>query len=145
MKIKKSLILILLCFVSMSISATDSKPLTINNLPPKAQLFIQNYFPETDFVSIEKFKKNKIYQITSEEGWKFTFAKDGSWIDIDCNNDRVPSSLVPSSILNKVAKHYGTAVKVVKITVTSRGYYYVKLSNYIKVAFDKHFNKVDFK
>lgn len=81
----------------------------------------------------------------TNNGWKFTFSKDGSWIDIDCNQDCVPSTLVPSSILNQVAKYYGTAVKVVKITTTRKGNYYIKLSNCIKIAFDKQCNKIDYK
>lgn len=144
MKIKVFFLLIFMC---SSIATAFSKKITVSleELPLNTQSFIETYFSDTELLVIKKIPKNGIYQLETKQGWKFTFGKDGKWIDIDCIDQRIPSPLIPSPILNKIAESYGTAVKVVKITTTRRGYYYIKLSNYIRLVFDKRYNQLKYK
>ena len=143
----KTKVFFLLIFMCSSMAATTSKDITVSvdELPINTQSFIHTYFSDAEFSAIKKIPKNGIYQLKTTQGWVFTFGKDGKWIDIDCMDERIPSPLIPSPILNKIAESYGTAVKVVKITTTRRGYYYVKLSNYIRLVFDKRYNQLKYK
>lgn len=144
MKIRVLFAIILLSIANITF-AIEEKVINEKELPNKAQLFIETYFPNVNVVTVIEKQKQKIFYLRAADGKEFTFDQEGNWINVDCRSERVPSSLVPSPILNQVAKHYGTAVRVVQIAITKKGNYSLELSNYIRVKFDKHFNLIQSK
>lgn len=138
----KSFSLLFLLFICAFSKASDDTAISIKELPTKTQHFINTYFPDTEFSSILHREKYGLYQISTANLWRFTFGEKGNWIDIDCNEDRVPSHLVPSPILNIVARKYGPSTTIVKIAITRRGNYMIKLSNYIRLSFDKKYREL---
>lgn len=118
--------------------AIEAKDFNIQTLPTRAQQFIGTYFDDCDIISMKKNHK-KSFQLLSKDGKEFVFDAEGNWVKIDCRDERVPSPLIPSEILNQVAKKFGTAVMVVRISISRKSTYNVELSNFISLKFDKHF------
>lgn len=134
---KKILFLFLVLFVGQSVAFADNdKPVQLNQMPKKAQLFVKSYFP-TNEVALSKVDADlfdKSYKVIFTNGDKVEFDKKGNWKEVDCKYSHVPTSVVPSKILNYVKSNYAEQ-KILKIDKDKKGYE-IKLSNGIELDFD---------
>ena len=141
----KKLFLVLVSVFALSVTAMaiEDKPVSVDKLPQKAQLFIKTHFGthqvamakmETDFLS-------KSYDVIFTNGDKVEFDRKGEWTNIDCEYSAVPMETVPAAIKAYVNKNYPNAK--VKQIEKDRNNYDVELSNGWDITFDKSFNVID--
>lgn len=141
---KKTLFMTFIFAISMSLNASNDRPVTFEQLPQKAQQFIKQHFPDLQ-ISIAKQDMDltdKNYDVIFVNGDKIEFTSDGEWTSIDCKYGNVPESAVPSQILNYVKANYKD-VPIIKIEKERRNYE-VKLKNNIEFIFDPKFNLVSY-
>ena len=141
---KMLLVLVALFTLSVSVQAVEDRPITVDQLPQKAQQFIKKYFAdkqvalakmETDFLS-------KSYDVIFTNGDKIEFDKKGNWTNIDCEHTQVPLNVIPAEIRNFLNQNY-SGVKLLQIEKNDRKGYDVDLGNGIELEFDKRFRVVD--
>lgn len=139
---KKNLFVILM-FLTVSVSgmAKEDKQINVQELPSGAKLFLNSYFAGETVENVVQEAKTRDYEVTMKSGKEFDFDESGTWKEVDCNTVGVPSSLVPTAILNKVASRYGIGVQVIGIKRTKKGYE-VELNNGVEVYFNKRFKIV---
>lgn len=128
--------------LSSTILAINDGEVELENLPSKVQFFIQTYFSDEDFEAYEQNGKLQRYYLRAADGKEIVFTHEGDCIDIDCQDERVPSPLIPVPILNYIGRHFGNAIKVVHIEFTTKGCYDVGLSNGVQLKFNKKYKKV---
>lgn len=141
---KKVLFMTVIFAISMSLNASNDRPVTFEQLPQKAQQFIKQHFPNLQ-ISIAKQDMDltdKNYDVIFVNGDKIEFTSDGEWTSIDCKYGNVPESAVPSQILNYV-KTYHKDLAIIKIEKNRRNYE-VKLKNKIELIFDLKYNFVKY-
>ncbi len=132
----------LLCAVS-GVRADDDRPVTVSELPRKAQEFIASYFP-AEKVSLAKVERDffeRKYEVVFASSAKVEFFKDGEWKEVDCRYTAMPEGIVPLRIAEYVADNYPSQT-VVKIDRDKREYE-VKLSEGLELTFDTSFNLTD--
>ena len=136
----KKLFLFLCMALTVSVTAMAKKDKQINEtqLPGDAQLFLHSYFSEEKVDNVICEAKSNDYEVTMASGTAVDFDRSGSWKEVDCNSERVPSSLVPSSILNKVAERYGIDAQIIWIKRTKKGYE-IELNNGVEISFNKRY------
>lgn len=141
----KQLITLTIClFTFIGITKADNdKPISVNELPQKAQQFIKQNFAgsEISFAKLEKDLLDKKYEVIFVNGNKIEFDKNGNWKEVDCKHTAVPAAIIPEQIKTVIAKQYPQA-KVLKIDKDSRGYE-VKLNNKLELKFNSTFQLVD--
>lgn len=137
-----TLFVCLIAFVGFS-KADDDQPITVNQLPQKAQAFINQYFAkkEISLAKVEKDFWDKKYEVVFVNGDKLEFDKNGNWEEVNCNFSEVPADIIPKPIKENIAKMYPKA-KVLKIDRDSRGYE-VKLNNRIELEYNTEFQLID--
>ena len=106
----KQIILLFACLFALQglAKADDDRAITVDQLPQKAQEFIQKYFPKNE-ISLAKMEKDfweKKYEVVFVNGEKAEFLKDGSWEKVDCKYSTVPTGIVPQAIKDYVSKRY---------------------------------------
>ncbi len=141
---KKVLFMTVIFAISMSLNASNDRPVTFEQLPQKAQQFIKQHFPDLQ-ISIAKQDMDltdKNYDVIFVNGDKIEFTSNGEWTSIDCKYGNVPESAVPSQILNYV-KTYHKDLAIIKIEKNRRNYE-VKLKNKIELIFDLKYNFVKY-
>ena len=88
---KKLMTLAICLFAFIGITrADDDKPVTVDQLPQKAQTFIKQYFADKQ-VSLAKQERDffdKSYEVMFVNGEKVEFDKNGEWKDVDCKFSR---------------------------------------------------------
>ena len=141
----KQIILLFACLFALQglAKADDDRAITVDQLPQKAQEFIQKYFPKNE-ISLAKMEKDfweKKYEVVLVNGEKAEFLKDGSWEKVDSKYSTVPTGIVPQAIKDYVSKHYPEA-KILKIERGSKTYE-VKLNNQLELEFNKAFQLID--
>lgn len=132
----------LLAFFSWA-KADNDLPVTVNELPQKAQEFIKQYFPkqEVSFAKVEKDFWEKKYEIVFVSGEKIEFDKNGNWEEVKCKFSVVPNGIVPEKIREQLSKQFPDA-KVLKIERDSKGYE-VELDNKLEVKYNSSFQLTD--
>lgn len=141
---KKVLFMTFIFAISMSLNASNDRPVTFEQLPQKAQQFIKQHFSDLQ-ISIAKQDMDltdKNYDVIFVNGDKIEFSSDGEWTNIDCKYGNVPESAIPSEILNYV-KTYHKDIAIIKIEKERRNYE-VKLKNKIELIFDYKYNFVKY-
>ncbi len=141
---KKVLFMTFIFAISMSLNASNDRPVTFEQLPQKAQQFIKQHFPDLQ-ISIAKQDMDltdKNYDVIFVNGDKIEFSSDGEWTNIDCKYGNVPESTIPSEILNFI-KTYHKELNIIKIEKNRRNYE-VKLKNKLELIFDKKYNFVKY-
>ena len=121
--------------------ADNDKPITVDQLPEKAQQFIRQHFPN-EKVSLAKSERDFLevtYEVIFTSGMKVEFTKDGQWKDVDCR-----SALGLGYELTKqlIADGWFVAGIDTAFYRDSRDYE-VKLSNGLELTFDLKFNLID--
>ena len=138
---KRVLLVITLVFSLgiLTASADRDYVITKNELPAKAQQFIDKHFAsaKVSYVKEERDFLDRNYEIVFADGAKIEFIKNGDWVEIDCRFTAIPFAAVPSAIADYVKKNFPDA-KILKIERERRDYE-VKLSNKLELTFDKNF------
>ncbi len=142
----KKIIIIALAVFSFGIltANADNDRLTVKeNLPKKAQLFIDNNFKNSKitYVKDERDYLERSYEVLFADGTKVEFNRNGEWKEVDCRRSSVPTAIVPAKILNYVNSNY-PGVKILQIE-HDRVDYELKLSNNLELTFNKRLNIID--
>ncbi|MFV8442120.1 PepSY-like domain-containing protein [Flavobacterium sp. LB2P44] len=134
MKRKITLVAFILGFV---LSASAQKRIEITELPIAAQDFLQKYFNHTSVKIVKKDAEygEKVYEVKLKDGTEVEFWKDGSYREVDGRNKLIPTTFIPASVIDYVARNYPNE----KITHIDYGHKNldVDLTNNIDLEFTK--------
>lgn len=141
----KKLVMLLVCMFAMHtmVMADNDKPIQVNQLPAKAQTFINTYF-KSQKVALAKQETElfyKSYDVMFANGEKVEFDKAGEWTEVQCHQSEVPAQIVPDAIKNYVKTNYPDA-KIIRIERDQKEYE-VKLSNRWEITFDSKMRVTD--
>ena len=138
-KIKFLLMMAMVMTMSLTMSADDDdRVITFDQLPQAAQTFLKaNFATKVPLVVTADWDD---YTIRYESGEKIEFNKSGDWKDIECYNNKVPTSVIPEQIVNYVKQNY-PGKSVIKIE-RHRSVYEVKLNNGMEVEFNRNFQVI---
>ena len=142
---KKLLILAAAVFAlgTSTVSADNDRPISVSELPEKAQQFIRQHFPN-EKVSFDKMERelfDTTYEVIFTSSSKVEFLKNGDWKEVDCKYSTVPAAIIPQQIAQYVSQYYPDT-SVVQIDRDKRDYE-VKLTNGLELTFDLKFNLID--
>lgn len=134
---------ILMVFGVTTACADNDKPITVAQLPAKAQQFVKAHF-SSEKVALAKLEQDFLettYEVVFTNGSKVEFLKNGEWKEIDCKYSTVPVAVVPAQITQYISQNYPDT-KVVKLE-RDRREYEVKITNGLELTFDTRFNLID--
>lgn len=124
--------------------ADNDKPVQVNQLPAKAQTFLNTYFKDVKVAlatqDTELFSKS--YDVVFNTGDKVEFDKSGEWTEVRCRQTGVPAAIVPAQIAEYVKTTYPDA-QILQIERDDRGEYEIKLSNRWEITFNKQMQVID--
>ncbi len=141
---RKLFLIVAVSFLSLGVvSANSNRPISVDNLPQKAQQFIKKYFSQVSvtYATEDRDILSKEYEVMFAEGTKVDFSSNGEWKSVECKGVAVPAGVVPQQINEYVKQNYSNA-KVVKID-RDRNDYEVSLSNRLELTFNKSFRLVE--
>ena len=142
---KKLLILAAAVFAlgTSTVSADNDRPISVSELPEKAQQFIRQHFPneKVSFAKMERVLFDTTYEVIFTSSSKVEFLKNGDWKEVDCKYSTVPAAIIPQQIAQYVSQYYPDT-SVVQIDRDKRDYE-VKLTNGLELTFDLKFNLID--
>ena len=141
----KKLVLLLVCMFTMHtmVMADNDKPIQVNQLPAKAQTFLNTYFKDHK-VALAKQETElfyKSYDVVFTNGEKVEFDKAGEWTEVKCQQSEVPAQIIPEAIRTYVKTNYPD-VKILQIERDKKEYE-VKLSNRWEIKFDSKMRLID--
>lgn len=142
---KKLVLAIVAMFTLSSVAMADNdKPVQVNQLPAKAQTFLQTYFKDVKVAlatqETELFSKS--YDVVFNTGDKVEFNKSGEWTEVRCRQTGVPAPIIPAPIAEYVKTNYPDA-QILQIERDDRGEYEIKLSNRWEITFNKQMQVID--
>lgn len=141
----KPLTAFLICLLAFSgIAKSDNdRPISVSELPQKAQDFIQQFFTgnAVAYAKMEKTLWDKNYDVVLANGEKIEFDKNGEWKEVNCKRSAVPDAIVPKQIKDYLAQQFPQA-KVLKIEREAKGYE-VKLDNQLEIKFNLRFQVIE--
>lgn len=130
--------------MSTMVMADNDKPVQVNQLPAKAQTFLNTYFKDVKVAlatqDTELFSKS--YDVVFNTGDKVEFDKSGEWTEVRCRQTGVPAAIVPAQIAEYVKTTYPDA-QILQIERDDRGEYEIKLSNRWEITFNKQMQVID--
>ncbi|MGE6354420.1 PepSY-like domain-containing protein [Flavobacterium sp. NPDC079362] len=143
----KKIILTLVTAVSLLFLATacDSgedgnhdSVISAADLPKSASAFVTTYFPGITYLTVKKHNipesDGSVYEVKLSNNFEIDFDANGNWIDIDGNNQAIPTDLIPEKIQNYLTANYAnqfvTSIDNEKTSIE------VELSNNIELVFD---------
>ena len=142
---KKLLILAAAVFAlgTSTVSADNDRPISVSELPEKAQQIIRQHFPneKDSFAKMERELFDTTYEVIFTSCSKVEFLKNGDWKEVDCKYSTVPAAIIPQQIAQYVSQYYPDT-SVVQIDRDKRDYE-VKLTNGLELTFDLKFNLID--
>lgn len=124
-------------------SMADDKPVKFEQLPEKAKVFVNQYFPGVNILYVSKDDDFFFpdYKVGFENGIKVEFKNDGSFEKAESIAASLPNSLIPQQIKQYVEKNYpGTLFLEYE---ASAKHYEVKLSNRLELKFNRDFYLVE--
>lgn len=133
------IVILISLFTLQGILSADTVELrTLDQLPPKTQEFMKVHFPgsEVSYIDQERNFLSKVYRVIFTNGDKLEFDKSGNWMEIDCEQSVLPTSVIPRSILNHVGEKYA-GTRIVQME-RNRSSYEVELTNGLTLKFNKH-------
>src|SRR5690606_26506983 len=118
----------------------------LNDLPEKAQAFIQKNFSKEKIRYILKETEDFLdmeYKVTFPDKIKIKFDKKGNWKEVDGHRQPIPTRFIPENILSYIKKRFPNN-EVVKIEKDSKSYE-VEITNGLELEFDTNGNfiKID--
>lgn len=142
---KKFLVLaVMALFVSLGVACADNdRPVSVDQLPAKAQQFITRYFSDqkVSFAKEEHDFLDVTYEVLFTNSIRVEFSKNGEWKEVDCKYSIVPEGIVPEQITAYVNSNFPDA-RIVSIDRDKRDYE-VSLTNNLELTFDLNFNIID--
>lgn len=139
---KKSIILALAIFATMSISACHQegkKTIQFSELPQAAQTFVNTHFADkqVSVVYHDTELADKDYEVIFTDGANIDFTKKGEWDEVeDRDADGIPTAIMPQGIIDYVNANFASQY-VVQIG-KDRSNYDVELNNGVELVFDKN-------
>lgn len=137
-----ALLMAALLISSPAVAGTD-RPLTVQELPAQAQQFLRDHFSENKiaYAKVDDDWFDKEYKVVFVDGSKVEFDRSGAWKQVECKYDRIPQSIVPKPVSDRLNELYGehTIIGIER----DRRKYEVKLSNRLEVTFDSSYRVVD--
>lgn len=140
---KRILLSFFALFLCAGVMAAQDKPITIMQLPDKAQAFLKENFPDVEVALITQDDDlvYKDYEVTLKDGTRIDFDSKGSWQEVVVRGGMVPTVLVPVGIVTYVVdNHKGEHIKRID---RDRRTFEVELSSGIELTFDKHCRLID--
>ena len=99
---KRFIFLMLTLFTGFSfVYAGDVVTFDTKRLPDAARTFIEHHFPTAQISHIkieEDFLRTKKYEVLLTDRTELEFDGKGNWIEIECDNVPVPSTLIPAYV-----------------------------------------------
>ena len=108
-----------LCLVSSTVSFAANPPLPAEQLPAKAQAFVQDNFERNSIVAVES--TDNTYMCVLNDGTIIDFTKKGIWSNVDCNDNSIPLNFVPRNLLQYVYGNYPYCT-ITKVNKQNHGY-----------------------
>ena len=106
---KKLLILAAAVFAlgTSTVSADNDRPISVSELPEKAQQFIRQHFPneKVSFAKMERELFDTTYEVIFTSSSKVEFLKNGDWKEVDCKYSTVPAAIIPQQIAQYVSQY----------------------------------------
>lgn len=121
----------------------DDVVIQFNQLPQKAQIFINTHFPDYKLISAKYDKDimDKTYEVELTDGVEIEFDNKGDLLEVQCKNGKVPDIIVGEALLAKIKELYpDQTIKELKI---EKRWTAVKLSNDMEVTLDKKMNIIE--
>ena len=131
-KMKKFFVL-LFGLMTLNAFAFNDRPVTFQQLPQKAQQFINTHFKGVEFLSATV---DDDYEVYLANGTKVEFTLQGEWKEVKCPGSAVPTAIVPAAITKYVKAQFPNSI-IVKIDKKYGGYD-VELNNDMELKFDKN-------
>lgn len=132
----KKVLFAIVCLFSLSVQLVMAdKPVNADQLPVKAQQFLEKYFPnvEVSYAKQDTDIFDRDYTVVLTNGDKVEFDRNGNWKEVDCEHHQVPAGILPDVISKYISdKHKGQQVVEVK---KERRHYEVKLQNDLDMEF----------
>ena len=137
---------ILLLVFSGAAQGQKVQKINLEDLPEKAQAFIQKNFTKEKVRSILKETEDLLdieYKVTFPDKLKIKFDKKGEWKEVDGQRQPIPTRFIPEKILAYIQKRFPNN-EVVKIE-KDRKSFEVEISSGLELEFDTNGNfiKID--
>jgi len=144
MRIGLAIFLVLL--LAGTAGAQKTRKIDLDDLPEKAQAFIQKNFSKEkirDILKEVEDLRDIEYKVTFPDKLKIKFDKKGDWKEVDGHRHPIPTRFIPEKILAYIQKRFPNN-EVVKIE-KDRKSYEVEISNGLELEFDADgkFIKID--
>ena len=132
--------------VALPVNAKGEKDdviISFNQLPQKAQIFINTHFADYKLVSAKYDRDimDKTYEVYLSDGVNIEFDNKGDLLEIECKNGKVPDVVVGEALLGKIQELY-PGQTIVELKIEKR-WTAVKLSNGDEVTLDKKMHVID--
>ena len=141
----KQLSLIMVCLFALQtiVRADNARPITITQMPQKAQQFIRLHFADSQvaLAKVETDFLEKSYEVFFTDGNKLEFDKKGEWKEVSCKSGAVPQDIVPEAIRQHVASLFPEA-RIVKME-REKSLYEVTLTNGQELKYNTRFQLID--
>ena len=126
---------LLLGLMTLNVFAVNDKPITFQQLPQKAQQFINTHFSGVEVLSATV---DDDYEVYLANGTKVEFTLQGEWKEVKCPGSAVPAAIIPAAITQYVKAQFPNC-SIVKIEKKYSGYE-VELNTDVELKFDKNGN-----
>ena len=131
----KKLFVLLLGLITLNAFAVNDRPITFQQLPQKAQQFINTHFSGVEVLSATV---DDDYEVYLANGTKVEFTMQGEWKEVKCPGSAVPAAIIPAAISKYVKTNFPNTT-IVKIDKKYGGYD-VELNTDLELKFDKNGN-----
>ena len=140
---KRILLSVILALFAVGAAVAEDRPITVTQLPMKAQIFLKDYFSEVEVVLVSQDDDllHKDYEVALKNGARIEFNADGEWQEGAVKCGMVPSAIVPMEIMKYVGEHY-SGEHIMRIERDRRGFE-VYLSNGLELQFDRQYRLID--
>ena len=123
---------------------TDESIITAQELPEAAQSFLSTHFPQAEVSRVEMNttadNDSSIYEVDLSNNFEIDFTAEGTWVDIDGNDQELPEGIVPANISAYLSQNYPDLL-ITGIDTEANGYE-IDLSSDLDVQFDAEGNFV---
>ncbi len=135
MKQFKTLVLVLLLLIGIAQLQAKDIPVTLQELPAKAQTFLKANFPslKPSYLIKDKGYFGVDYEVTLSDGTEVEFYENGDWKSVDGQDRAIPTAFVPSKIIKYLNEKFPN-MTISKIEKDS-GKYDVELNGDIDLEF----------
>ena len=130
-------------FAASLYTVSNDRPISYDELPADAQLFITTHFAneELSHIILDRDVISVDYNVTLLSGTKLEFNSRGEWKEVDMRNGSVPQEIIPQAIAEYVEKNYPNRT----ITEIKRNHTYteVGLKGGLELTFNRDYKLVD--